>query len=226
MSRKEKKHSICNELNVPKELLEEIFGIKITNNSTYIRLREIFLKDCEHFLDKYYDKQYKLKLKEDVKNILKFLYTKAYTNLVDKAVTLNDNPKLEQLINLMLYLLSMKMTWSEWLICMPSGNELLFSVVDFDPSNILKNIKPIIKMLSTISVMQQYDNLFFRNQFKYLFNDIIISFSNYVRDQGMKNIGSDISEYWGLWIANQITTEAFSYILITAITILSSKINQ
>lgn len=226
LSRKEKKHSICNELNVPQELLEEIFGVKITDTETYIRLRDIFLEDCEHLLDKYYDKKYKLKLKEDVIKLLKFIYTKTYTNIIDKVVTLNDDPELEQLINLAFYLESLKMSWSQWLICMPSGRKLLFSIFDFKSDNIIKNIRPLIKMLSSVSVLQQYDNIFFREQFKYLFNDIIISFSNYVIDQGLNNLGIDIDKYYVLWISNQITTEAFSYLLITAITMLSSKINK
>ena len=41
----------------------------------------------------------------------------------------------------------------------------------------------------------------------------------------MEKIGVDVIEYWSMWISNQITTEAFSFILVTAITILSKKSN-
>jgi hypothetical protein len=78
-------------------------------------------------------------------------------------------------------------------------------------------------MLSAISVKQQYDNIFFRQEFKFFFNDIIIAFAQELRKQGLENLGVDISNDFSLWISNQITTEAFYFLLITGITILSSK---
>ena len=51
-SRKIEKQTICNEKNVPKELLEELFGIKIESKQLYLQLKEIFLQDCEYLVDK------------------------------------------------------------------------------------------------------------------------------------------------------------------------------
>jgi len=221
LSRKTEKQTICEDGKVPKEILEDLFGIKITSRQLEEKLRRIFLQDCEHLLDKYFDKRYKLKLKDNIKDVLRFLYTKSYDGVVDKVVTLNDKPLTEQLINLMFFLAQNGMTWSEWLLCMPSGQKLLFSV--FEEGISITNIKQIIKMLSTISVLQQYDTFFFREQFKFIFNDMILMFSQKLKTQGMEKLGVDISEYWGLWVANQLTTEALSYLLVTAVTLLSKK---
>lgn len=221
--RKKEKQTICDEGNVPKEILEELFGVKITSRQLEERLKRIFLEDCENLLDKYYDNRYKLKLKESVIYTLKFLYTKSYEGGVDKVIILRDNPLTEQLINLMFFLAQNHMTWSEWLLCMPSGQKLLFSV--FEEGVSMKNIRQIIKMLSSISVLQQYDTIFFREQFKFIFNDMIVLFAENIKKQGMEKIGVDVIEYWSMWISNQITTEAFSFILVTAITILSKKSN-
>jgi len=223
-SRKNEKQSICDEKNVPKELLEDLFGVKIESTQLYSRLKKIFLEDCEHFVDKYYDQQYKLKLTQSTKNVLKFLYTSIYNSQIDKVVTLaDDDKKTEHFINLSFFLLQQRMSWSEWLLCMPSGRRLLFETFTFNTDNIKQNIKLIIKMLSAVSVAQQYDNIFFRQEFKFLFNDIIIAFSEELKKQGLKNLGVDISNDFSLWITNQITTEAFYFLLVTGITILSSK---
>jgi len=223
LPRKTERQSICEEGKVPKEILEDLFGVKITSRQLEERLRRIFLEDCEHLLDKYFDKRYKYRLKNNIKDVLRFLYTKSYDGVVDKVVTLNDYPKTEHLINLICFLLQHGMSWSEWLLCMPSGQKLLFSV--FEEGVSITNVRQIIKMLSTISVLQQYDTIYFREEFKLVFNDMILMFSQKLKTQGMEKLGVDISEYWTLWVANQITTEALSYILITAVTLISKKLN-
>ena len=163
-------------------------------------------------------------MRQSTKNLLKFLYTKIYNSQIDKVVTLaDDDKKTEHFINLSFALAQLGMSWSEWLLCMPSGRKLLFEIFTFDIDNINQNIKIVIKMLSAISVKQQYDNIFFRQEFKFLFNDIIIAFAQGLRKQGLEKLGVDISNDFSLWISNQITTEAFYFLLITGITVLSSK---
>lgn len=219
ISRKSEKQSICDEGKVPKEILEDLFGAKITNKHLEERLRRIFLEDCEHLVDKYFDKRYKLKLKDDIKDVLRFLYTKSYDGFVERVFTINDYPKTEYLINLICSLGQYGMDWSQWLLCMPSGRKLFFSV--FEEGVSITNIRQIIKMLSSISVLQQYDTIFFRVQFKFVFNDMILMFSQKLKTQGLEKLGVELSDYWGLWVANQITTEVLSFTLITAVTLLS-----
>ena len=213
---------ICNRDSVSKEFLEEIFGVKIITKEQEEYFAEIFLHDCESLLDTYFDKKYKSKLKQNVKNAFNFIYTKTYSK-IDKVFTIKENENLERLINFMYFLLSCQMSWSVWLLCVPTGQKLLTSVfTKYD----LESIVSLSKILIRISVLEEYDNIFFREQFDTVFTQHILNLAKDIRKYGITYMEIDFSDYYSKWLANIITTETFYGVLIAFVNLLKSKMNN
>lgn len=175
--------------NVTREYLEQIFDVKIINKKMEDELRMVLNHNCKKIIE-----QYELSLGKSyafgqiasrtiryirniqdvpvqfvkvhingVKNIILFLATGVYNAVVTKEISYPKDRRIEMIANVITFCISNNIDYSWYLTCFPSGQELIKNTL-YGKDN-LEVILTWIGIFYSVSVLKNYDNLFFRQEF-------------------------------------------------------------
>lgn len=175
--------------NATKEYLEEIFDVKIVNKKMEDEFRMVLNHNCKKIIE-----QYKLSLENSyafgqiasrtikyirniqdvpvqfvkthvngIKNVILFLATGVYNAVVTKELSYPEDRRIEMIANVIAFCISNNIDYSWYLMCFPSGQELVKNTLYGKDK--LEVILTWIGIFYSVSVLKNYDNLFFREEF-------------------------------------------------------------
>lgn len=188
-------------------LLTKIFGFEVSIKS-FPYWKAYFLKNCEKILGMYYNRKYRNKisdyifstidsfssekLKEKISSVLRYVYS----NFIPNEIPFKSFRDVEIIINTMMFLASMKMSWSQYLLAFPTGKKILY---DAFGKRDLMSVFNLYAIIQTVYVLNQYDPILMKKEFFSILPEV--------------GLPEELHKYLMLWIANKISILVLQKIL-------------
>lgn len=164
--------------NVDENYLGQLFNTQVTSENK----RELIQKleeDCENIINTFENSNY-------AKDIASKIYS-----FIPREFTYPENLSFEIVLNLIMFFVSLKVSWSEYLLYFPSGQKLLYNIFQ-SPSSTLY----FFTIIKSVYLNKSYDELLFKQEmFKILPN--LNSF-----------LPQTLANSTMLWINDQLSTKA------------------
>jgi len=182
LSKREKVSFICEGQNydsVEDEYLEKLFDMKISSPYERNKLIEELAKDCEKIINAFEDSVF-------VQDVAARVY-----KIIIREFVYPQNLSFEILVNLILFFVSLKVSWSDYLLAFPSGQKIIQNVFESKYGAFY-----FFTIVKSVYFNSAFDDVLFKQEFFKIL------------PPSKTFLPPSLRSKTALWLSDRITTEA------------------